>query len=106
MAPFLAEEIHKMMKDLMEKFVKELLTNSISSLMEVDFSDKENHVENKNINIGFASNGYLSMVSVGEARKFEFRYQCLTCYESIVSTEITLYQVVFWGAKPWRFLNK
>ena len=41
-----------MMKDLMEKFVrKELLSNSISSMMEVDFSDKKNHVENKNINI-------------------------------------------------------
>ena len=86
MAPFLAEEIHKMMKDLMEKFVKkELLSNSISSLMEVDFSDKENHVENKNINIGFAAKGYLSKASVGDARKFEFRHQCLTCYEGILS---------------------
>ena len=71
MAPFLAEEIHKMMKDLMEKFVKkELLSNSISSMMEVDFSDKKNHVENKNINIGFAAKGFLSKVSVGDARKF------------------------------------
>ena len=85
MAPFLAE-VYKMMKDLMEKFIKkELLSSSISSMMEVDVSDKKNHVKNKNINIGFAVKGHLSKAGVGDVRITEFRHQCLTCYEAIVS---------------------
>ena len=85
MAPFLAEEIYKMMKDLMEKFVKkELLTGSVSSLMEVDVSDSKNQVDNKKINIGFAAKTSLSKVNVGVIRETEFKHQCLDCYKSIV----------------------
>ena len=46
MAPFLAEEIHKIFKAIMEKFIKEeLLSDSISSLINVNVEESKNHIE-------------------------------------------------------------
>ena len=46
MAPLLAEEIHKIFKAIMGKFIKEeLLSDSISSLINVNVEETRNHIE-------------------------------------------------------------
>ena len=86
MAPFLAEEIHKIMKEIMEKFVKEeLLTDSISLLIDVDVEEAKNHVETKKVKIGYAAKTCLSKADVGTTKETEFRYQALNCYKAIIS---------------------
>lgn len=86
MAPFLSEEILKLMKEVMEKFIKtEHLSGSVSSLIAVDVHDTNNHLANKKINIGFGATTSLATADVGIAKEAEFRQQCLDCYKSIRS---------------------
>ena len=85
MAPFLAEEIHKIMKTIMEKFIKEeLLSDSISSLIDVDVEESKNHIEMKKIKIGYAAKTCLSKANVGKVKETEFRYQVLSCYKAFI----------------------
>ena len=85
MAPFLAEDIYKILKDLMERFIKEeMLSNSISSLIEVDVENTKNHVENKKVKIGYAAKTCLSKEKTGEIKEAEFKSQSLDCFKSIV----------------------
>ena len=85
MAPFLAEEIHKIFKAIMEKFIKEeLLSDSISSLINVNVEESKNHIEINKIKIGYAARKCLSKANVGKVKETEFRYQALSCYKAII----------------------
>ena len=85
MAPLLAEEIYKIFKAIMERFIKEeLLSDSISSLINVNVEETKNHIEINKIKIGYAARKCLSKANVGKVKEIEFRYKVLSCYNAII----------------------
>lgn len=87
MTPFMDQEISKLLKSVMERFIKkDILSQSraMTSLLKIDVEDTTNHIPVKHVVIGFAAKTSLSSLDLSEAKVAEFKSQCLMAYQSIV----------------------
>ena len=85
MVPFLDDEIIKIVKRLVSRFLKrgamELFT---SSLDDFDFDEKIHHLRNDKIHVGFAPKLSLSYTDLTVAVEAQLRSSCQKCLSSIV----------------------
>ena len=87
MIPFIEEEIGRLLKSLMESFIKPnvmLSQRYMSDLIKIDVEDFQNHVPMNKVVIGFAANTALTKASTSEAKLAEFKYRSFLCYKSMV----------------------
>ena len=76
MLPFIEEELGKIVKQLMEKFIKQSVISQnkyLSDLLKIDAESTENHVSMKKVVISFAANSILTKLKVTEAKLAEFK---------------------------------
>lgn len=87
MVPFLAQEVSKLMKSIMENFIKKSLlpdNMSMTSILNVDVVDKKNHVLLKKVTIGFAAQTVLKNKNISTEKIEEFKQQILVCYKTFI----------------------
>jgi hypothetical protein len=87
MVPFLAQEVSKLMKSIMEIFIKKSLlpdNMSMTSILNVDVVDKKNHVLLKKVTIGFAAQTVLKNKNISTEKIEEFKQQILVCYKTFI----------------------
>jgi hypothetical protein len=87
MVPFMEYEIGKLLRSLMENFMKvNVLSNKkyMSDILKVDIEDSKNHIAMDKIIIGFAATASLTKALVSDVKLAEFKSQCLLCYKAIV----------------------
>lgn len=87
MIPFLAQEISKIIKEIMDKFIKKHLLPdemSMSSIMNIDINQSKNYIPIKNIVIGFSALTAMSEVDASIDEIIELKEQCLSCYKTLI----------------------
>jgi hypothetical protein len=86
--PFLAEDWHKLLLSLMNRFLlRDVLStcHSPAKLGKLDVLSKSNQRELKDIDIGFATKQLLNTSGVSERQKMEFRVDCRLFLQNAVS---------------------
>jgi len=79
MIPFIEEEIGKLLKSLMESFIKPnvmLSRRYMSDLIKIDVEDVQSHVPMNKVVMGFAASTALTKASTSKAKLAEFNHQC------------------------------
>lgn len=81
--PFVADELHSILKALMVRFVKKDVldkADTVLKLCKIQCNDAKNHMEYKRIDIGFAANAILRAApqSISDLQKMAFRKGCCT----------------------------
>lgn len=91
MVPFLASELHKVLTNIMEKFVLQKVmteTSDWSCLSNIDLNDEKVLKQSKHISIGFQTREALKAAKVSEVQEIEFKHQCKQFYRKIVQKVI------------------
>ena len=88
MVPFLGQEIAKLLKAMMENFMKKdsLPENiSLSSLLKVDVKSRSHHLSIEKVFIGFNTKCILSEVEISDEQKVLFKEECVRCYTTLIN---------------------
>ena len=87
MSPFVDYELTKLLKSLMQEFVKasKLGTSpTVQEMLAIDLDDPNNVVLCTKVGVGIATKEQLNKLELSEAKLREFMFQCLSCYKAIV----------------------
>ena len=88
MLPFVDQELKKIIRCLLEQFVKTSKLGTSSSLIEMlalDLDNEDNLIKCDIIGIGVAAKQELNKLKLSTASSRQFRSECRACYKSIVS---------------------
>lgn len=91
MAPFLCRELYKMLKSLMDRFIKQSVMSDINTaakLVKVDLTKEANYRDYSKIDVGFSTENELkklySSKKLNDRQVMEFRMQCKSWLKATV----------------------
>ena len=89
MVPFLCDDLHRMVKGLLQRFVKpDILNdaNTVQKLLKLDVEDTATHVSYKKIDVGFAAEDDLRQLGskVSSRQVMDFRMNCKSFVQTTV----------------------
>ncbi len=79
MVPFLCDDLHRMIRGLLQRFVKpDILNdaNTVQKLLKLDVDDTATHVSYKKVDVGFAAEDVLRHLKVSSRQAMDFRMNC------------------------------
>lgn len=79
LAPFLYDDIEHLLRQLMKRFVKKSLlkeADSVTKLVRIDVTAKDNRCSYKDVDIGVAATKDLATSSLSDLERMKFRMQC------------------------------
>lgn len=84
MVPFLATELHGLLCNLLENFLKRPVVESSTpaSLLKLDLFCEKDEKNTKHVGVGFAATEALKKADISETKIIEFKSQCKTFYRS------------------------
>jgi len=88
MAPFMYDDMEHLLRQLMKRFVKKSLlkeADSVSKLVKIDPSCKDNWCSYKDVDVGVAATKALATVSVSDLERMKFRMQCIEFLSATVA---------------------
>ena len=92
MIPFICEDLFRIVKGLMDHFIKsEVMLNitQVEDLVKIDINNKENYCKNKEIVVGFVAGKELKILlsakKVSERQALEFRNECRSFLVSVIN---------------------
>ena len=89
MVPFLCEDLHRMVRGLLQRFVKpDILNdaNTVQKLLKLDVDDTATHVSYKKIDVGFAAEDDLRQLGskVSSRQVMDFRMNSISFVQTTV----------------------
>ena len=92
MIPFICEDLLRLVKGLMDRFIKSEVMQTITQiedLVKTDINNKENYCKNKEMVVGFVAEKelkrLLSAKKVSERQALEFRNECRSFLVSVIN---------------------
>ena len=91
MIPFLAKDLYKLMKSIMQRFIKKTTISdatTIKKLMAINVKDKTLHLQPSEINVGYTTEKRLEELiqqkKISEKTQLEFRLDCTKCLQTLM----------------------